>query len=250
MALTLRHSAPPAINPGGEGDELTFCGTCAFAPVCLGEGQDKPSLRELHCLIEHVGPYAAGDLVFRVNDAFGAVYAVRAGAVKTYVTDDQGREQVLGFYLPGELVGLNGVYASRYPCNAVALDTTTLCRFSFPAMATLATRMPGLQAQLFKLMSKDIVAASQLAGDFDADERLAGFLVGMADRNAARGYSATRLRLPMSRSDIANYLRLATETVSRVLRRFQDAGLIAVERRELELRDAAKLRELARAILR
>ncbi len=239
-----------AINPEGEGDEFAFCGTCAFAPVCLPQGFDKTALGALHCLIEHVGPYAPGAPLFKVNDPFDAVFAVRAGAIKTYVIDDQGREQVLGFYLPGELVGLNGVYPARYPCSAVVLDTTTICRFSFPAMATLASRIPGIQQQLFRLMSKDIGQASMLAGDFSADERLAAFLVAMAERYAARGFSATRFRLVMSRADIANYLRLATETVSRVLRRFQDDGLIAVDRREVQLREPSKLRHLGRSVLR
>jgi CRP/FNR family transcriptional regulator len=250
MGSTNGGTARRAINPDGEGDEFAFCGTCAFAPVCLPQGYDKAALADLHCLIEHVGPYPAGASIFKVNEAFDAVFAVRGGAIKTFVVDDQGREQVLGFYLPGEVVGLNGVYPARYPCSAMALDTTTVCRFSFPAMAMLATRIPGIQQQLFRLMSKDIGQASMLAGDFTADERLAAFLVGMAERFAARGFSATRFRLLMSRADIANYLRLATETVSRVLRRFQDDGLIVVERREVELRDPARLRHLGRSVLR
>lgn len=234
----------------GEGDELTFCGTCAFAPVCLPNGYDKVALGELHCLIEHVGPFPPGHVVFRRGDDFGAVYAVRAGAVKTSVVDEHGREQVLGFYLPGELVGLSGIYPAYYPCDAVALDTLTLCRFSFPAMAMLATRLPGIQQQLFRLMSKDIGDAALLAGDYSADERLAAFLVRLSERHAARGFSATRLHLAMSRTDIANYLRLAPETVSRVLRRFVDDALIAVDRREVALSDLEALRRLARPVLR
>lgn len=239
-----------SINPDGEGDAEAFCGTCAFAPVCLPSGYDKVALAELHCLIEHVGPFEAGHHVFRVDDAFTAVYAVRSGSVKTNLVDREGREQVLGFHLPGELVGLNAIYPARYPCNAVVLDGATLCRFSFPAMATLAARMPTLQAQLFRLLSKDIGTASMLAGDFAADERLAAFLVDLAQRYAARGFSPSRFRLTMARADIANYLRLATETVSRVLRRFQDDGMIAVERREVEIRDVARLEHVARNVVR
>ena len=239
-----------AINPAGEGDEVAFCGTCAFAPVCLPAGYDKTALAELHCLIEHVGPFPAGTHVFRVNDPFLAVYAVRAGMVKTFVVDDEGREQVQGFFLPGELVGLSGIYPAHYVSNAVTLDTTTVCRFSFPAIATLATRIPSLQEQLFRLLSKDIGSAALLAGDFSADERLAAFLIGLSDRFSARGMSAARFRLSMSRADIANYLRLATETVSRVLRRFQDERLIEVDRREVEIRDLPRMRHLARCVLR
>ena len=246
--MALRAVRP--INPEGEGDEHTFCGTCAFAQVCLPNGYDKPALAELHCLIEHVGPFEAGHHAFRVNDPFVAVYAVRTGSVKTNLIDHEGREQVLGFHLPGELVGLNAIYPSRYPCNAVVLDSATLCRFSFPAMAALATRMPRLQEQLFKLLSKDIGTASLLAGDFSADERLAAFLFDLSQRFAARGFSATRFNLSMARADIANYLRLATETVSRVLRRFQDDGLIEVERREIVIHDLARMRDLGRSVLR
>jgi CRP/FNR family transcriptional regulator len=125
-----------------------------------------------------------------------------------------------------------------------------LCRFSFPKMALLATRLPGLQAQLFRLLSQDIGKAMLLAGDYSADQRMAAFLVALSRRYAARGFSATRFHLTMSRTDIANYLRLAPETVSRVLRRFQDEGLVLVERRELEIRDAERLQALASTVLR
>lgn len=233
-----------------DGDDLHFCSTCAFAPVCLAEGLGKPELHALHCLVEHTAPFSAGDYLFREGDPFTAIAAVRGGAVKTFVIDAHGREQVLGFFLPGEVIGLNAIHGSRYPCNAVALDTTILCRFSFPAMATLAIRLPGLQGQLFRLLSEDIGKAALLAGDYSADERLAAFLISLSRRYAARGFSPRRLSLLMSRTDIANYLRLAAETVSRVLRRMQEDGLIAVERREVELVDMARLEKLAAAVLR
>ena len=195
-------------------------------------------------------PFAAGEHIFREGDAFNAIAAVRGGTVKTYVIDPDGREQVLGFFLPGEVIGLNAIHQAHYPCNAVALDTTILCRFSFPKMATLAQRMPGLQGQLFKLLSADIGKAALLAGDFSADERMAAFLISVSRRFAARGFSATRFTQTMARTDIANYLRLAAETVSRVLRRFQSDGLITVDRREVELVDCERLRALARPVLR
>lgn len=233
-----------------DGDEVTFCSTCAFSSACLSEGYDKRALVELHCLVEHVGPYAAGEHIFREGDPFNAIAAVRGGTVKTYVLDPDGREQVLGFFLPGEVIGLNAIHHAQYPCNAIALDTTVLCRFSFPKMATLAQRMPGLQTQLFRLLSADIGKAALLAGDFSADERMAAFLVALSRRYAARGFSARRFTLSMARTDIANYLRLAAETVSRVLRRFQSDGLIQVDRREIELTDPDRLNTLARAVLR
>jgi CRP/FNR family transcriptional regulator len=169
--------------------------------------------------------------------------------VKTMLVDAEGREQVLGFYLPGEVVGLNAIYPEHYPCDAVTLETSEFCRFSFPAMSALAARMPSVQQHLFRLLSKELGTASLLAGDHTADERMAAFLVDLGDRYAARGFSGTRFRLSMSRGDIANYLRLAAETVSRVLGRFREQGLLHIEGRSVEMLDVARLRERARCVL-
>ena len=233
-----------------DGDTLRFCTTCAFSQACLDEGMDKASLGDLHVLVEHIGPFRAGEHVFREGDPFEAIAAVRAGTVKTYVIDRDGHEHVQGFHLPGEVIGLNAIHDDRYPCNAVALDTVMLCRFSFPKISVLATRLPGLQRQLFRLLSRDIGRAALLAGDWSADQRMAAFLVGISRRLAARGFSATRFQLTMPRTDIANYLRLAPETVSRVLKRFQDEGLVRVDRRELELTGLPGLETVAGAMLR
>jgi CRP/FNR family transcriptional regulator, anaerobic regulatory protein len=236
--------------PADDGDALHFCSTCAFSAACLERGYDKSRLGELHVLVEHSPPIREGEHIFREGDEFNAIAAIRAGTVKTYVTDLEGREQVLGFFLPGEVIGLNAISSAKYPCNAVALETVLLCRFSFPKIATLATRMPGLQQQLFRLLSEDIGKANFLAGDFTAEERMAAFLVVLSRRYAARGLSPTRFRLTMARTDIANYLRLAAETVSRILKRFQADGLIRVDRREVELLDRPRLERLARNVLR
>lgn len=233
-----------------DGDELRFCSTCAFSAACLESGYDKAHLRDLHVLVEHIGPFAEGEHIFREGDSFNAIAAVRAGTVKTYVTDAEGREQVQGIFLPGEVIGLSAISQARYPCNAVALDSVLLCRFSFPNIAALAARMPGLQHHLFRLLSQDIGKAALLAGNYSADERMAAFLISLSRRYAARGFSAARFQVTMTRADMANYLRLASETVSRVFRRFQEEGLISVDRRNIELLDRPKLEELARSVLR
>lgn len=233
-----------------DGDALHFCSTCAFSQACQSQGYDKTSLQDLHVLVEHIGPFHEGDHIFREGDDFNAIAAVRGGTVKTYVVDTDGNEQVLGFFLPGEVIGLNAIHHAKYPCNAMALDTVMLCRFSFPKMALLASKMPGLQAQLFRLLSQDIGKAALLAGDYTADQRMAAFLISLSRRYAARGFSATRFHLTMSRTDMANYLRLAPETVSRVLRRFQTEGFIQVERREIELSLKQQLEQLAKPVLR
>ena len=243
----------PRHNPrvlADDGNELRFCSTCAFSQACLDEGMDKASLGDLHVLVEHIGPFHAGEHIFREGDPFEAIAAVRAGTVKTSVVDRDGHEHVHGFHLPGEVIGLNAIDGDRYPCDAVALDTVMLCRFSFPKISVLATRVPGLQRQLFRLLSRDIGRAALLAGDWSADQRMAAFLVGISRRLAARGFSPSRFQLTMARTDIANYLRLAPETVSRVLRRFQEEGHLVVDRRELEFLDAPAHEALAAPVLR
>jgi CRP/FNR family transcriptional regulator len=250
----------PASSPGfrkvfnpaasDDGDALHFCTTCAFSQACLSQGYAKSDLADLHVLVDHVGPYKPGDYLFREGDAFNAIAAVRGGTVKTFIIDAAGNEQVLGFYLPGEVIGLNAIHSERYPCNAVALDTVTLCRFSFPQLSLLATRMPGLQQQLFKLLSLDIGKASLLAGDHSADERLAAFMVLLSRRYAARGFSPWRYTLTMARADIANYLRLAPETVSRILKRFSTDGLVEIQQRDVHLVDFERLEALAKPVLR
>jgi CRP/FNR family transcriptional regulator len=232
-----------------DGDAFRFCSSCAFSAACTAHGLDKGGLRDLHMLVEHIGPLPAGTHIFRTGDRFDAIAAVRSGTVKTCRVDREGREQVLGFHLPGEIIGLSAIDGERYPCDAVALDEVQLCRFSFPKIALLASRLPGLQQQLFRLMSRGIGQAERLSGDHSADERIAAFLIDLSARLQARGFPGLRFELTMPRIDIANYLRLAPETVSRVLRRFQDEGLVRVRRREIELAEPARLARLAQDML-
>lgn len=237
--------ATPNPAAADDGDALHFCSTCAFSDACMSQGYDKTALGELHVLVDHVGPFHAGDYIFRAGEAFDSIAAVRAGMVKTFVDDSQGNEQVLGFALPGEVIGLNAIHGSRFPCNAVALDTVHLCRISFPKLSLLATRMPGLQAKLFSLLSAEIGKVATLAANHRTEERMAAFLLDMSARYARRGFSATRFNLTMARTEIANYLRMAPETVSRVLRRLRDEGVIAVNQREMLLLQPERLAALA-----
>lgn len=240
-------SKPPPL--ADDGDAAHFCSTCVFGAVCTSHEVDKIALGELHFLVEHVGPFRANSYVFRTGEPFKAIYAVRSGVVKTVYAGSAGREHIAGFHLPGEMIGLAAIHAQRFPCDAVAVDTAYLCRFEFRTLATLTTRLPQVQAELFRLLSKDISNATLLAGDHAADERLAAFLLGLSRRLAARGFSARAFRLPMVRRDIANHLNLAPETVSRVLRRLHDQGWIRVADRQVELLRPDELARLAGAVL-
>ncbi len=224
------------------------CSTCSLSELCVAMGLDKAGMEQLDSVVEQSGPLHAEEHLFRVGDRFRAVYAVRSGCLKTYTVDSLGREQVLGFHLPGELVGLDAIYPNRHRCNGVSLDTSSVCVLPYAELNRLAHEIPSLQQQIFRLMSKDIANSSMLSGDYTAEERLASFLLGMSQRLRRRGYSETDFNLAMSRRDIANYLRLATETVSRVFKRFQLDGLIKVERRAIQILDMERLKEMASCI--
>ncbi|MEG0185832.1 MAG: helix-turn-helix domain-containing protein [Stenotrophomonas sp.] len=239
--------ATPNPAAADDGDALHFCSTCAFSDACMSQGYDKTALADLHVLVDHVGPFRAGEHIFRAGDAFDSIAAVRGGMVKTYLNDSQGNEQVLGFSLPGEVIGLNAIHGARYPCNAVALDTVYLCRFSFPRISMLASRMPGLQAKLFSLLSAEIGKVALMAANHRTEERMAAFLLDLSERYARRGFSPLRFNLSMSRVEIANYLRMAPETASRVLRRLSDDGVIAVNQREMQVLQPDRLAALAAA---
>lgn len=217
------------------------CANCSLSELCLPLGLSREDIAKLDQLIEARGPLHSDDHLFRVDDPFRALYAVRSGYFKTYLVDDSGHEQVLGFHLPGELIGLDAIYPERHQCNAVALDTATVCELPFDQVSRLAASVPGLQRSMFRLMSKELGESHALAGDLSAEERLAAFLLSLSDRLKQRGYSDTRLTLAMPRRDIANFLALATETVSRVFTRFEKEGLIHVDRRDVTLLDRERL---------
>jgi len=226
------------------------CSICSNARLCLPHGLERARLNEFECVVDEIGPLHAGNFVFRDGDEFTALYAVRAGMVKTYTIDREGREQITGFFLPGELIGLDAIHTQRYRNHALALDTSMVCRMNFAKVQELAQQWPELQTQLMSSLSRGLAESDKLRGEYSADERMAAFLVDLARRLEQRGYSAERLYLLMERRDIANFLGMAKETISRVLRRFQDEGLIGVDRREVLLLDRPRLDGLAGAVLR
>lgn len=224
------------------------CSACSLRELCLPRGLDGLDLKRLDDLVERSGIHHEGDHLFRIGDGFKSIYAVRSGSYKSYTVDSQGNERVLGFHLPGELLGLDAIYPGRHMCNALALDTATVCVVPYSQLSKLCSEIDGLRDQIMRLMSKDIADTATLAGDFTAEERLAAFLLGLAERFRQRGYSASEYNLAMSRRDIANYLRLAPETVSRVFARFEKLGLLKVDRRTVTLIDKSGLNSVCESM--
>lgn len=187
----------------------------------------------------------ASEHVFREGDNFEFLCVVRSGSVKSYMVSDDGEEQVLGFFLPGDVFGLDGSNNSGRMSSAVTLETSTLCRLPVASIddhdvADQLLRLTSIQLQ------RDHNLVLMLARK-DADGRLASFLCDLSRRYQARGYSSLAINLSMSRQDIGNYLGLAVETVSRTLTRFQDSGLINVRRRAVEFLDLDAMRKIAGA---
>lgn len=222
------------------------CGTCSLSELCLPMGLASSDIQRLEELVTPRGPVHESEHLFRVGDPLRVLYAVRGGFFKSYLVEANGREQVLGFHLPGELIGLDAIWPEKHQCNAVALNTASVCELPYDQITELGRQVPGLQHSMLRLLSKELALSHSLAGDFSAEERVAGFLLSLSSRMKARGYSESLLTLAMSRRDIANYLRLATETVSRVFSRFEQDGLVSVDRREVTLRDPERLGQLGR----
>ena len=224
--------------------EVHPCHVCDSRGGCLGAQlvDDRDIQRKLFQArrIQHKGEH-----VFREAETADAFFVVRSGSVKSYLVTEDGEDQVLGFYLPGDVFGLDGDREQRRASSAVALETTSLCRFPH---AYLGEGADG--ANLIR------IAAEQMQRDHnlvlilarkDADGRIASLLDDLAGRYRARGYSGSAFVLSMSRQDIGCYLGLAVETVSRTLTRFQECGILRVNRREVEILDHAALSRLAGA---
>jgi len=225
-------------------DIRVACKACSLKEICLPVGIDKDDLDRLDSIIDRKRPLARGEHLFRVGDSFQSIYAVRSGSLKTYTTSESGQEQVMGFQLPGELVGLDAIAENHHPLAAKALETTSICEIPFTELEALSTQLDGLQRQLLRVMSQEIRDDEQnmvILGQKSAEQRLAAFLISISNRFRRRGFSATQFNLSMSRSDIGNYLGLALETVSRLFTRFQNEGLLHVDRKHIELLDREKL---------
>lgn len=173
-----------------------------------------------------------------------ALYVVRAGCLKSFTIDEQGHEHVRAFYLPGDVIGLDAMGLALYPATVAAITASQVCRMSIAELRLLLLRTPALTQHLIERMSRDLAGALALSGDYTAEQRVAAFLLSMERRLHAAG----QLRLPMPRRDIASYLRLATETVCRVLTRFEDSGLITSDNKIVRVLDADGLRGLAQPI--
>jgi CRP/FNR family transcriptional regulator len=203
-------------------------------------GLTPDDVERLDDIVKRTRPLHRGDFLFRNGDRFRSLYVVKTGSLKTFAPSPEGGEQVLGFHLPGELIGLDAIDKDAHACSAKVLETSAICEIPFARLEELTASIPSLQHQMYRLLSKEIAHDTDmllLLGKKNAEERLAAFLLSMSKRLAKRGLSATDFYVSMSRHEIGNYLGLAVETVSRLFTRFQDDGLMRVDRKHIELLD-------------
>jgi CRP/FNR family transcriptional regulator len=222
------------------------CSECTLGNLCLPRNLGIEDKQQFEHIVNKSRAIQPGEHIFRAGDKLNCIAAVRAGCFKSYVIDQNGEEQVLGFYLPGEIIGFDAIHEKVHNANVVALDTSSVCGLNFNSVADMARQLPDLQEELFRVMSSQIAELEANAADLSAEERIARLLCSLSTRFASRGYSHTEFNLSMSRRDIASHLRLATETISRVLARFQSAGIIKVNRKKVSILEVKKLSELAR----
>ena len=227
------------------------CNECAFRAECLAKPEDDCPGAGLEIPVTPRILHR-GDHLFRTAEPFQNIYTVRSGAIKTYVILQSGEEQVIGFHTPGDIVALDAIYSGRYVCNAMVLDTSCVCPLPYEQLCRLSARSPEIQSRLIHKMSRRIVDHEGLLlvlGQKTAEQRMAAFLLHHSRKQRQLGLSEVDINLPMSRADIASYLALAVETVSRVLTRLQEAGLLIVERSRVRIVDLENLAIIAEEIM-
>ncbi|SDU03037.1 fumarate/nitrate reduction transcriptional regulator Fnr [Halopseudomonas salegens] len=213
------------------------CNECSLVSLCLPTELTDNELIQVDQIITHGRTLQPGDVLFRQGEPALSVFALRSGSLKSVAVTEKGQEQITAFYLPGEMVGLSASEGEEYPVTTTALDTSAVCEVSFARLDNLSSHLPTLRRHFLKLMSREIRDSQQmmlLLSKKTAEQRLATFLLDLSARHRTRGYSATSFRLAMSRHDIADYLGLAVETVSRVLTRFSQADLLVVDGKQID----------------
>ena len=220
------------------------CANCNMQELCLPRGLSSTDLEKLELVVKGSRPIHKGKHIFRINDPFECFYAIRSGSVKSYIIDEQGEEQIIGFYFPGEILGFDAIEQEQHSSSAVAMETSTFCALPYDKLSDICHEIPDLQNQLFRLLSRELSKENKLLLSINrrsAEERIATFLISLSSRFKKMGYSEREYNLPMSRQEIGNYLGLTIETVSRFLSRFQSNGLITINRKAIRIDDLQAL---------
>jgi CRP/FNR family transcriptional regulator len=224
------------------------CSACGLHQLCLPAAIGGDDIQRLDDILQARRPLERGQAVFRIDSQFASLFVVRSGSFKTYTNNEQGESQVLGFHLPGEILGFDAVSTDRHQCTAEALERSTVCEVPYIKLAQIAAQVPELQRQLMRVISREVQRDHEhlvMMGRRHAQERLAIFLRSLSDRYRRLQRDPAALTLGMSRYELANYLGLVVETVSRLFTKFQQAGVLEVHRKTVRILDFDKLHDLS-----
>jgi CRP/FNR family transcriptional regulator len=223
------------------------CSNCNLRELCMPVGLQPQELQRIDDIVATRRKVRRKETLFASGERFTALYAIRIGVFKTQVTAEDGREQVTGFQMAGEIMGLDGIVNDHHTCDAVALEDAEVCVMPFERIEELSREVTALQRHVHQIMSREIVrehGVMLLLSSMRAEERLAAFLLNLLQRLHARGFSACELVLRMTREEIGSYLGLKLETVSRTMSKFAEEGLVEVNQRHVRILDADALRRL------
>lgn len=223
---------PPVADLRDIGQLQRSCASCGLQELCLPAGIDGDDLARLDAAVRDKRVLERGRALYRSGDAFHALFVVRSGALKTFVLDGAAGEQVIGFHLPGEIVGIDALASGHHESQAQALERTSMCELPFSELERITSQIPALHRQLLRLIGREVIKEHEhlvTMGQQQAQARLAIFLKSLAGRYETLRRNSKHLMLPMSRHDVASYLGLAVETVSRLFTRFEDMGVLAVQ---------------------
>ena len=224
------------------------CSACSMHQLCLPMGLGESDMARLDDIIGRRRKIAKDTHLYRIGDHFTNLYAIRLGHFKTYQVSPSGEQQVTGFQMAGELLGMDAISTEHHHCDAMALEDSEVCEIPFSRLEELFGTIPSLLHHFHRMMSQEITREQNvmlLLGNMRAEQRFAAFLINLSSRYAARGYSSTTFQLRMSREEIGNYLGLTIESISRLLSRLKKQGLLRVANREIELLDMTRMRALA-----
>jgi CRP/FNR family transcriptional regulator len=238
-----------AVDAAGEAtlDSSAHCATCSMVARCLTRALAEEEVAQFDGIVAYRARLRRQDALYRAGDPFLALYAIRRGSFKTAMLAEDGREQVTGYHIFGDTIGFDGIGNERHDTGAVALEDAEVCVLPFARVEALARTMPALQHNLHQVMAREITLDQRAMfslGTLHAEERVAVFLLNLAERYRRGGYSSTEYVLRMTRGEIGSFLGLTLETVSRLFSRFHHAGLIHVDGRAVKLLDPMRLRRM------
>lgn len=222
------------------------CGNCSLDSICLPRGLTADEISNISQVVKAQKIMQRGEFIYHEGDNFKGLLAIKSGSAKLVASDQHGNEHILNILLPGELLGFDGLSNEKHSCAAIALETTSFCVLPASNMDELFQNVPSLTREIFRHTGEKISEDKNhlILSKRPAEERLAYFLLSLSDRLKRRGFSAVQFKLSLTRQEIGNHLGLALETISRLLKKFQDDELIEVQNRFITIINPAGLKNL------